>query len=345
MNNRSLVPAGGILLEELTDELFRASYNERFREWVKRTVVNVFIGGKWRKHLRDSMRLANLLLDQASAGLRDSGYNVVDLGVRLTSTGLSGTGSGLLKVLLEVGLEIDWLLGLPKYPGSTLKGALRGTIESVLGEEHAEAVLGSTGQEGSVGDIIVLDSYPVGCYPGYPCLVYTGDVVTPHYYKHGGVIEKEYQAMPVPVEHLAIAPGTVFRVVAGIRYPPEEKIRRFVEGFNKIVGGGRAAVNVPSSTYGYQLALAYLLASALVSGFAARSGKGYNIMIPLKEEELRNSIRNLEIVSIKMINILASKGPSPELHEVPHSVKGRPKGTRGTSRRSHYHGRERERRW
>ncbi len=299
-----MIPAGGLLLEELGTSVLEALLHgkEDPRKAMRDAGLEVLLGGKWRGRLADSMRLADRMLEEAASALRNAGYVIVVLGARLRSPGLVGMGSGLLHSVFEVGLEMDWLLGLPKYPGSTLKGALRSTVEALVGDELAERLFGrSSGEGGEAGKVVVLDSYPVGCMPGgegYPCLVLTGDVITPHYYSGGEPVEAEYEAQPRPVQHIAIAPGTVFKLVLGVKEDiasslADSLLDAIKNKFNS-VGDLLGSARGPTAL---AVALGLLAAYTMSRGFAARSGKGYNIMEPLTEEELRNNLV-LDVVSM-----------------------------------------------
>ncbi|MEB3859653.1 MAG: RAMP superfamily CRISPR-associated protein, partial [Desulfurococcales archaeon] len=207
--------------------------------------------------------------------------------------------SGVFETLFDVGLCFDATLGLPYYPGSTLKGASRSVAEELLGEDHARALFGKPGEKGWMGLFEYSNSYPVGCITGkHPCLVVTGDVVSPHYFKPGvGLVETELEAEPTPIIHAAIAPGTVFRVIIGVREPPkraEEGVRKAIRKAREVGLLGSDSLNATSLS----LIAARLAIIAMSWGFAARSGKGYNVFRLLDKEELDRIDRS--VVSIKM---------------------------------------------
>ena len=226
---------------------------------------------------------------------------VVDFRMELTGPGLIGTGSGLLHAIFEVGLEFDWLLGLPYYPGSTLKGATRAVAEEILGKKAADTLFGKPGVGGWMGLYAFAPSYPIGCINGKPCLVITGDVVTPHYYVPGrGIVESELEARPTPIQHVSIAPGTVFRFVVGVRLP-RGRDRAEVEDALRIAAsdGGLKLLDSPSLTPIDLARLALrLLGTALMSGFAARSSKGYNVFTPVPE---KSDVIDRNVVSFKIV--------------------------------------------
>ncbi len=327
-SNVELDAAGGPLLRELSEALFNLdnSSSGNLLELIKKKSIEILLEGGWRSRLSGSMRTASLLLEEAKSGLKSAGYTTLDLHARLVTPGLVGAGSGLLHTILEVGLEIDWLLGLPKIPGSTIKGALRSALEDLLGEEFADMILGEAGSGAHVSNAIILDSYPVGCLSGnekFPCLVLTGDVVTPHYYSGGEPVEAEYQAMPVPVVHVSIAPGTVFRIIMGVRPEVVADLERFANEFNKELGE-KYNIRVEPTTRGLLAGLAFLTASALASGFAARSAKGYNVMLPLVDQDVIKL--SLEVVSLKLYFKAPPKPKACHSSKRPHGQRRRRQG-------------------
>jgi len=313
--------AGGALLEELRRALLEKSVVEglldrrggRGRKPVLRERArDVIVGGDWRERLRGSMSMAADLLGEAVEGLESVGYDVVDLRFYLASPGLVGVGSGVFKAIFEVGLEMDWLLGLPVIRGSSLKGAARALVdeaaESVPGlRESLDVFFGTTEDGGRRGAMVVLDSYPVGCRPGYPCLVLTGDVVTSHYYKGGKPVDSEAKAEPKPVQHVAIAPGTVFRVVAGVPGRDLEPgldshAERILRAF-----GVEPAHGVPARLY----ALGVVLQAALANGLGARSGKGYNVLLPYTGDVLETRVVGIRLSTPKDRGSRRDRGGPP----------------------------------
>jgi len=136
----------------------------------------------------------------------------------------------------------------------------------------------------------------------------TGDIVNPHYYAPGrGVVEDETQVSPTPIVHLSIEPGTVFKVVAGIECRTlrglgsealeelkNEALKAGLLRKDEAQGGARVG-GCPEWLYKL---VARLVGAAFLSGFAARSGKGYNILRPLRPEEVKAIDRS--IVGIAM---------------------------------------------
>ncbi len=329
------LPAGGALISEirktivniLEDELKELKQHSnrkkpdytKISETLRDRVLNIVLGEdslRWRRKLKGSFMLAENIMSTVSEAY-DSLYDaVIDLKFKLVTPGLVGAGSGIFNAIFEVGLTLDPVLGLPYYPGSTIKGALRDALIALYRDEglpagkaeyYASLIMGSSEVKGvGVSSVYVADSYPVGCAMGSqgsgPCLLITGDVVTPHYYKGGEVVEKEYEAQPVPVVHLAIAPGTVYRLVIGVDCPLKHMYN--TNGKNHLLEA-REAVRIliskmlsknrslpredPCSDAGiiqeYAIALAVLAVRALNTGLAARQAKGYNAFRLLDDSE------------------------------------------------------------
>jgi len=303
--------AGGRLLEELRARLLDPGVTrnldpDEMRKEIRRRGLDVVLGGEWRSRLPASLELADSLLEEVAAGLEEAGYDVVDLLFRLDSMGLTGAGSGVFKAVFEVGLEMDWLLGLPVLRGSTLKGAVRDALEGIVGGECIEELFGAPGEGGGIGAVFFADSYPVGCEKGKACLVLAGDVVTPHYFLPGErrLARAEYEAQPTPVQHVAIAPGTVFRVVAGVPGASTggERLDACTRNILESLGVEEAP-GVPARLQ----ALAAALYTALATGFGARSGKGYNVLLPAGGDEIERGGK-VSIVSLKIATSNVQKG-------------------------------------
>jgi len=296
--------AGGALLEELRRALLQLLekditgkdniHDKKDKKELnyKKTALDIIISGEWRSRLKHSVNLANKLLDNMVEGLETAGYDIVDLRFYLASPGLVGVGSGVFNAIFEVGLEMDWLLGLPVIRGSSLKGAARAIIEESASRkpglmESLDVFFGTSGSEGRRGAVIILDSYPIGCKPGYPCLILTGDVVTPHYYDGGKAVDSEAKAEPNPVQHVAIAPGVVAGVPGSDIEPGLDKhAERILSVF-----GIQPVPGVPPRLY----ALAVTLQAALANGVGARSGKGYNVLLPYVGESLETRVVSIRV--------------------------------------------------
>lgn len=301
----------------------RNSLTECIKECSKKATLAAVISGRWRKHLSSSLELADALMDTVRDGYEYIFDYVIDLKFKLLDKGLTGTGSGIFQAVFGVGLEVDWLLGLPYYPASTVKGAVRAAAEALLGDDEARALFGESSDSGSWASALVFsDAYPVGCVKDgrHPCLVFTGDVVTPHYFKPGeGLVKREMDATPTPILHVAVAPDTVFRVVAGLNLDRVKRVKSILEKARSkgLLSSGEAGDN----GFGVALLVARLTASALATGFAARSGKGYNIMLPLSSSEARNLDRS--VVSLR-VRLRKKPGERPQTRR-----RGPPGGRRG----------------
>jgi len=309
-----------LLLDAVASGRSPTKKTKKEKKTYKERAIEVVVSGDWRKYLPASLEAANGLLGEVASAYERLYGVVVDLLVKLDSHGLVGAGSGLFKAILEVGLEMDWVLGLPYYPGSSIKGAVRALVEDLAGEECAEKLLGSREH---VSLVDFSDSYPVGCVRDKACLVLIGDVVNPHYFRPGrGIVEAEYEANPVPVVHISIAPGTVFRVVAGV----DSQAVKASGG--ECLGKLAQTLKVPRDP---GFVVAALAASALASGFAARSGKGYNVLLPVDEDEVERGGK-VSIVSLKISTSNAQKGGG---HSKGQGPKGKPphRPHRGLQRR------------
>ncbi len=318
-------PAGGFLLHQILEkylELYNQSLinekinGEKVRKIIKDNILSTIIDNHdestWRLYLWNSLDMADKILDNIYESLKneDHGFDaVLKVSFILKAPGIVGTGSGLFRSVFEVGLSFDWLLGLPYYPASTVKGAVRSYSLKLLGDGNedwlVDVFFGDSNEKGS-SLISFFDMYPVGCdeSTGHPCLILTGGIVNPHYYEGGEVVESETDANPTPIQHIVIAPGTVFRLVAGIRCPwkkDQEKLvidTRSVERLVKKILGVDVKCGIKdgkcSCLYQYAVAVATLVVAAFRQGFAARSGKGYNVMDIFSGEPMRD-VRSLAL--------------------------------------------------
>ncbi len=243
--------------------------------------------------LGTALQAGRELLDSVEKGLAEAGYYVARLAFALESQGLVGAGSGVFKSVFEVGLTVDPVLGLPYYPGSGLKGAMRSFVESYFGEDFASEVFGWSprGREdpGREGAVFVSDMLPVGCAKE-KCSIYRGLIVNPHYHREGEAVKDELHVMPNPVLHVGIEEGTVFEVVVGVN----ELYSRSISGplQVKLQGLGSkvpwaskvlSALSKGNHGYGVLLFASLVLMEALRHGVAARSSKGYNVFKPFNE--------------------------------------------------------------
>ena len=292
---------GGMLLKAINDSFIEylndiCNNTSDAGKILKDKVIEHIVYDKskhWRSTIPSSLILAKEILESIKIGLTKTYDSVISLDFYLTDYGLVGSAEGIFKAVFEVGLFIDWLLGLPFYPGSSIKGGIRGVAENFIEDrEVIEELLGFSGEKGSIGGLFVSDAYPIGCKNDskHPCLILTGDVVNPHYYKPGlGWVETEVDIEPSPVKHIAIAPGTVFRVVIGVMFPPEDRLHRIVNDVDSVKSLLGSSSSELDDYVKYLRLVSNLVASAFYNGIGARSGKGYNMFEYLDDENAVNS--------------------------------------------------------
>lgn len=256
-------------------------------------------------YLKKALEAAEKLLKEVRAGLHSNKYITDMPAFVLKGPGLAGIGGGLFKPAFEVGLTVDSVLGLPYYPGSTIKGALRGFLEQLSNNNDlnksnkidlnqlAKLLFGwkAEGHEktGHIGPVFISDMLPVGCVDS-PCSIYRGLVVNPHYYKGGVPVEDELEANPVPIKHVGIEEGTVFKLVVGVRLNDpivKEAHNLLMDALNdqtlSVVLGTQTQNKIQDilknsdPTVAVLLAVKVLLTRVLSMGIAARSGRGYNV--------------------------------------------------------------------
>jgi len=226
--------------------------------------------------------VAKMLLEEQAKALASTGYRVVVMEARLRGRGLVGAGSGPLAAVFEVGLAWDLLLDLPYVPGSSFKGAVSAFAEALAGCSRAESrcskdelnalrpLFGDitrrrgTCSEATVGALLFLDAYPVA--PGHRGALVVPAVITPHYHRGGELVRYEYEAQPVPVQHIVLAPGTVFRFIAAF---PDDKADD--------VACALTSLGINASNYSAEIGVAALVTLALASGIGARTTKGYGV--------------------------------------------------------------------
>lgn len=304
------IMAGGKLLESIGNGLLnimeRNIGNSKASTEIKHEILSLIYSGDWRNYLQESLKIIDEeIMNNQLEILTKNGYNTVDIlyYVDSYSYGLAGVGSGLFKAVFEVGLHMDWILGVPFYPGSTIKGAVRFILEDLASNfagnpnsnKYKEAIEKVMGSNNGASSFIVLDSYPVGCLNGSPCLILTGDVITPHYYKGGNVVSSELEAKPTPIQHIAIAPGTVFRVIAGVRPASHDDMKRLGDILAEVT-----SIAPSGSSAGALFALGVLIVKAILEGFGARTGKGYNVFKVCDSSCYNNIIKKIK--KIKILN-------------------------------------------
>ncbi len=223
--------------------------------------------------LRERLRLTSSHMDLVARFTRQACLGVVRVKavVEDASKLLVGSSAGILSHVFEVGLAWDHVYDLPYIPGSSLKGAVRAAVEDLLagkqgGREIVEALFGSVG---SVGCVEFLDSYPVDARDG----LVEVDIITPHYYRGGRVVEDELKAQPTPVVHVSVAPGTVFEIIVAYRCP-----RSLFQRVSELL-----RLSVKPVEY----IIAVLVGLALRNGIGARTTKGYGVfrLLDVRVEE------------------------------------------------------------
>ena len=139
----------------------------------------------------------------------------------------------------EVGITLDFNLGIPYIPASTVKGLLRynTTLNYLINYPTNGIKIDDTdikevayyfgGQENS-GSMIILDAYP----KDVPELV--ADVMTPHYsnYYQKGEPPADYNN-PVPIKFLAVNKGTKF--VFRFLIPKKDESNKDLENIKTVV--------------------------------------------------------------------------------------------------------------
>ncbi len=228
------------------------------RKEIAETLVRSYAGAALTRRLD----LARRHLDTVVVAARRACYNVLVFKARLEpqSKLLTGASTGVLSGVFEVGLSWDHVYDLPFIPGSSLKGAVRTVAEELLsnkpdGHRLVGALFGSVG---SSGCIEFFDAYPIEASK-----LLEADVITPHYYRGGEVVNHELEAQPVPVVHVSVAPGTVFSIVVAHRCT------------GTVLRSVSNALNVKVDPP--DLILAILIGLALRSGIGARTTKGYGV--------------------------------------------------------------------
>ena len=248
--------------ERKWDDDVKVELKRRFIE----SIVNHYSN---RKTLSNRIGIVHNIYNALIDGLVSSGFNVVVMDGKLRSPATIGVSQGVLKAVLEVGVCWNHIVDLPMIPGSSVKGAVRGALETIAGERgisnsSIEVLFGKGGHEGWAGLLLFFDAYPVAVRNSKGLLL-EPDIVSPHYMKGSEVVRYERLVEPVPVPHVSIAPGTVFRFV--IAAEPSEDVEsalnELMKSLGKEVRGG----------LGWKLAT--LLVTAFEFGIGARTSRGY----------------------------------------------------------------------
>lgn len=251
-----------------------------------------------RKWISNALKILKSIVDEIAEGYSSTGYYVIKPRFVLSSPGLVGAGSGLLKPVFEIGISIHPLFGLPYYPGSGIKGAVRAFTEVLLGENVANQLFGDTGDSGSASTIVFSDMFPIGCSKS-PCSVYRGLVITPHYHRGGRAVPNELYVVPSPLPHLGIEEGVVFSLVVAVH--SEKAKKAYVVLRNRLLGSQtskgicsaqlaeaqpfsnlcamlkNAAEKINEAGRALAITTYLLLTTVMNAGIASRSTKGYNV--------------------------------------------------------------------
>ena len=239
-------------------------------------------------------RTANAVLGEIREGYTKLGYKVIDLKFKTKKNFIVGTRQGPLYLVFEVGLSWDPILDLPFIPGSSLKGAIRSymldlcrtkeekdtTVEEKKDEikkcvENVVSLFGVptrdeeiarlagyessiVSEEGSEGLAIFSDAYPIDFSDTYGLL--TPDIITPHYYKGGEVVDNEFNAQPTPITFLTVAPEVTFRSIIAVSGEGEKYVKELSEMF---FGNSNSYSLVPFILFAFTM------------GIGAKTSRGY----------------------------------------------------------------------
>ncbi len=256
---------------------------------VQKRISDEIVCEEWKTRIIEN-RVKELVRGELSLG-----NAVVAIEAVLEDAGLVGTSSGVLNAVLEVGVSWDHLIDLPFIPGSSLKGAFRNTllalcttnlrkhndgetclrhladllgwlegaydisqVANLLGLEE-EKVKEIAEEAEHAGLLIFHDTYLLCNEAGRLLEPW---VITPHYRD----AETEYDARPVPVEHVVLAPGLRGVFVVGVRKEAKSHLNKLSE---LLLGRG-------CSGRGCLVFLSQLVGAALASGVGARTSRGYS---------------------------------------------------------------------
>ncbi len=243
---------------------------EAWKNKLAADLVDAYSGSTLRTKLgRAASHLDKVKSWACQAWPRSGGVIMVEARLVEGSKLLVGGSSGVLQAVFEVGLAWDYVFDLPYIPGSSLKGAMRSAALALLGSSYGDLIDSIFGSRNASGCLEVFDAYPIEVSDH----LLEPDVITPHYYSGGVIIDSELEAQPVPVVHVSVAPGTVFRFIIS---------HRCSRGIlNQLSAALSSELKISASGSG---SLAALLSAALLSGVGARTGKGYGVFMPLSYE-------------------------------------------------------------
>jgi len=225
---------------------------------------------------------ANKILDEIRKGYESIGYKVIDLRFETRKNFVVGTRQGPLYLVYEVGISWDPILDLPYIPASSLKGALRsymldlceevegkrGCVEDVISLfgvpirdyeivklVFPESKSSDISDEGSEGLVIFSDAYPIS----FKDKLLTADIINPHYYKGGKVVENEFKVQPKPIIFLTVSPGVTFRLIIALT----EEGEKYVSSLSKMIFKTDSYSLVPFITLAFTM------------GVGAKTSRGY----------------------------------------------------------------------
>ena len=265
-------------------EALKEARGVKLKDIVKDRVKNKkaeMINDVLRTRIDDMLTLSKELYEMKKKLL---GTNCFALELELVTPGLVGIGSGPFKAVFEVGLNIDPVLGLPYYPGSGIKGAVRGFVENYFeGDKGLIDRLFGNNEESSA--ITFLDMYPIGLNGNS---LFKGLVMNPHYYREGKPVKDELDVNPIPVQYLGISEGTIFGLIACLKVERLEELQPLLKsnmwkGKMKDIVKSISKSNEFTDTKMLKL-IAIITIATLKKGIAARSAKGFNFFEVFNEK-------------------------------------------------------------
>jgi len=233
---------------------------------------------------KGKMETANRVLEEIKEGYVSLGYRSIDLMFKTKKNFIVGTRQGPLYLVFEVGLSWDPILDLPFIPGSSMKGAIRSCmldlcktkekekekcVENVISlfgvpirDKEIAKLVGSESdvisEEGSEGLTIISDAYPIDFNDTYGLL--TPDIITPHYYNGGEVVNNEFDAHPTPITFLTVSPEVTFRSIIAVSSEGEKYVKKLSEMF---FGNSNSYSLVPFIFFAFTM------------GIGAKTSRGY----------------------------------------------------------------------
>ncbi|AWR98119.1 type III-B CRISPR module RAMP protein Cmr6 [Acidianus sulfidivorans JP7] len=268
--------------------------NKMDREGVKKKIMELVKDFDFKEKCNN----ANDILEEIKRGYQSLGYSIIDVGARTEKNFLVGVNQGFLYYVFEVGISWDPILDLPYIPGSALKGIIRSymidlceknrdCIESVIklfgvptDDESFKRLVDAklTSDTGSEGLVIFSDAYPIEC-----CQLLTPDVMTPHYYKGGEVVENELDVVPVPIVYLAVSSDVKFRFLVAYN----EEAKDIIKEISKRILGQEDDKLIP------------YLYFAFSTGIGAKTSRGYGRFSITKIEPIKGEKKGRRAAKVK----------------------------------------------